>query len=56
MALLGDLDRPSALDPHVPRRAIAQVTALSSGEPLDPWLRVTLHFHILGRLLNMVVP
>ncbi|MER7521175.1 DUF3626 domain-containing protein [Streptomyces sp. NPDC126499] len=35
-----------------PRRALAHVAALATGEPLDPTLRVTLNFHptFLGRL------
>lgn len=29
-------------------RAIAHVTSLATGEPVDPSLRVTLHFHPTG--------
>ena len=31
--------------PHPQQRAIAHVTSLATGEPVDPSLRVTLHFH-----------
>ena len=31
--------------PHSQQRAIAHVTTLATGEPADPSLRVTLHFH-----------
>jgi hypothetical protein len=30
---------------HLQERAIAHVTSLAAGEPVDPSLRVTLHFH-----------
>ena len=31
--------------PHSPEQAIAHVTTLATGEPIDPSWRVTLHFH-----------
>jgi hypothetical protein len=31
--------------PDLQERAIAHVTSLATGEPVDPSLRVTLHFH-----------
>ncbi len=31
--------------PHPQERALAHVTMLATGEPADPSLRVTLHFH-----------
>ena len=35
----------TAAMPHLQERAIAHVTSLATGEPVDPSLRVTLHFH-----------
>jgi hypothetical protein len=35
----------TAAMPHPQQRAIAHVTSLATGEPVDPSLRVTLHFH-----------
>jgi uncharacterized protein DUF3626 len=35
----------TAAMPHSRQRAIAHVASLASGEPVDPSVRVTLHFH-----------